>query len=122
MGTIALVLLAAWAVALLVSRRRSLSGHPAAPRWNGGLLLATLLLAMATCIVPAVPFISGYGEVAKAPPAEKRLLMDQVLADTGKVMGLALLSIPLIALGVVQHARNRRRIGEAKGGTGSSEH
>lgn len=116
MGTIALVILAAWAVALLVSRRRALSGHPAAPRWNAGLLVATLLLSMATCIVPAIPFVSGYGDVAKAPQAEKRLVMDQVLADTGKVMGLALLSIPLIALGVVQHARNRRRIGEAKGG------
>lgn len=114
MVLIAAVLVAAWAASILVSRRRAATGHPGAGRWNAGLLLVTLLVSMATCSAPIVALVSGFQSVAEIPAAEKSAALDDVIDGARPVMGLALLSIPLVALGLLQHARNRRRIAEAK--------
>jgi len=114
MVLIAVVLLAAWAVSILVSRRRALGGHPAAPRWNAGLLSVVLLLSIATCIAPVAPIVAGFGEVADAPPAEKEAVLQGLVGRAWIGFAAGIAAVPLIALGIVQHARNRRRIQEAK--------
>lgn len=114
MATIAVVLVAAWAVFALVSRRRALAGHPAAPRWNAGLLAVVLLLSIGTCVAPVAPIVAGFGEVAKAPPTEKELVLQSLLGRAWIGLAVGIGAIPLIALGILQHARNRRRIHESK--------
>lgn len=115
MATIALVLLACWTVAMLVSRRRAASGHSGAGKWNAGLLLVVLAMSIATCVAPVAPLLSGLDDVANAAPAEdSAVVLQQLIARARTPMALALLAIPLIALGVLQHARNRRRIAESK--------
>lgn len=122
MATIALVLVAAWAVSIVVSRRRAASGHPAAARWNAGLLVVVLALSIATCVAPVAPLVSGFDEVANAAPAEDSAVVLQQLIERSWIwMAAALLAIPLVALGVLQHARNRRRIAEARAAGGRAD-
>ncbi|HYD42937.1 MAG TPA: hypothetical protein VEB43_19045 [Anaeromyxobacter sp.] len=119
MATIATVLVAAWAGFYVVSRRRARAGHPAAGRWNAGLLVIVLLLSSATCVAPVAWLVTGLGAVAHAPPAERDAVLQQLGGRAWLGLALGLVAIPLTAFGILQHARNRKRIREAKAEGGS---
>lgn len=115
--TIALLLMAAWAGALVLARRAPAGGSPAAAararRRNGALLALTLLTSGATCAAPVVSLVAGLGEVAEAPPEEKAPRLERVLERTRPATLLALLGLPLLGGGLMAHRANRRRLARA---------